>query len=85
VKRFKDWEHPVKGNNDLLSLTQPQAIEEVHRKYLEAGADIMKPIHFQEQPLRWQIITWKNLVYELNYESAKLPEKPVMNYTAKSG
>ena len=41
-ERFKDWEHPLKGNNDLLSLTQPQAIAEVHSKYLEAGADIIE-------------------------------------------
>jgi methionine synthase I (cobalamin-dependent) len=38
----KDWQSPLKGNNDLLSLTQPKAIEEVHAKYLEAGADIIE-------------------------------------------
>ena len=41
-ERFKDWEHSVKGNNDLLSLTQSNAIAEVHAKYLEAGADIIE-------------------------------------------
>ena len=41
-ERFKDWESPLKGNNDLLSLTQPEAIEEIHRKYLLAGADIIE-------------------------------------------
>ncbi|MCZ2084953.1 MAG: homocysteine S-methyltransferase family protein, partial [Flavobacteriales bacterium] len=41
-ERFKDWEYSLKGNNDLLSLTQPHAIEEVHRKYLEADADIIE-------------------------------------------
>jgi hypothetical protein len=58
-ERFKDWEHPVKGNNDLLSLTQPQAIEEVHKNTWKQEQILLKPIHFQEQPLRWQIITWK--------------------------
>ena len=40
--RFKDYLSPLKGNNDLLSLTQPEAIKEIHRKYLEAGADIIE-------------------------------------------
>ena len=38
--RFKDWPFPLQGNNDLLTLTQPEAIAEIHRKYFEAGADI---------------------------------------------
>jgi 5-methyltetrahydrofolate--homocysteine methyltransferase len=50
----------VKGNNDLLSLTQPHAIAEVHKKYLEAGADIIETNTFLQLPLQWQIITWKN-------------------------
>src|SRR5215210_6292498 len=41
-ERFKDWPHDVKGNNDLLSLTQPKIIEEIHRQYFEAGADIIE-------------------------------------------
>jgi 5-methyltetrahydrofolate--homocysteine methyltransferase len=57
---FKDWQSPLKGNNDLLSLTQPKAIEEVHAKYLEAGADIIETNTFLQLPLQWQIITWKN-------------------------
>ena len=40
-ERFKDWESSRKGNNDLLSLTQPEAIDEIHKKYLLAGADIL--------------------------------------------
>ena len=42
-ERFKDFPHSLKGNNDLLSLTQPQAIKAVHAKYFEAGADIVAP------------------------------------------
>src|SRR5215216_228842 len=41
-ERFKDWHTDVKGNNDLLSITQPQIIEEIHKQYLEAGADIIE-------------------------------------------
>ena len=44
--RFKDWKHPLKGNNDLLSLTQPKAIAEVHRKYFAAGEDIVETNKF---------------------------------------
>jgi 5-methyltetrahydrofolate--homocysteine methyltransferase len=43
-ERFKDWHKDVKGNNDLLSITQPQIIEGIHMQYLEAGADLLKPI-----------------------------------------
>lgn len=49
-KRFADWEHPLQGNNDLLSLTQPEAIAEVHRKYFAAGADIVETNTFSAQP-----------------------------------
>jgi 5-methyltetrahydrofolate--homocysteine methyltransferase len=59
-RRFKNWQSPLKGNNDLLSLTQPKAIAEVHKKYLEAGADIIETNTFLQLPLQWQIITWKN-------------------------
>ncbi|MCK5638837.1 MAG: homocysteine S-methyltransferase family protein, partial [Flavobacteriaceae bacterium] len=41
-ERFKDYKSPLKGNNDLLSITQPEAIKEIHRKYLKAGADIIE-------------------------------------------
>ena len=41
-ERFKDFDHPLKGNNDLLSLTQPEAIAEIHSKYFAAGADIVE-------------------------------------------
>ena len=44
-ERFKDFPYPLKGNNDLLSLTQPQAIADVHRKYFDAGADIVESQH----------------------------------------
>ena len=70
-------------NNDLLSLTQPpHAIEAVHRKYLEAGADIIETnTFFLRLPLQWQI-TMEDLVYELNYESAKIARKVCDEFTA---
>lgn len=81
--RFKDWECPVKGNNDLLSLTQPQAIEEVHRKYLEAGADIIETNTFSATSVAMADYHMQELVYELNFESARIARKVCDEYTAK--
>ncbi|MGC4128264.1 MAG: homocysteine S-methyltransferase family protein [Bergeyella sp.] len=83
-ERFKDWESPVKGNNDLLSLTQPHAIEEVHRKYLEAGADIIETNTFSGTTIAMADYKMENLVYELNYESAKIARKVCDEFTAKN-
>ena len=83
-ERFKDWEHPVKGNNDLLSLTQPNAIEEVHRKYLEAGADILETNTFSGTTIAMADYHMEDLVYELNYESAKIARKVCDEFTAKN-
>lgn len=82
--RFKDWKYPVKGNNDLLSLTQPQAIEEVHKKYLEAGADIIETNTFSGTTIAMADYHMEELVYELNYESAKIARKACDEYTAKN-
>ncbi|UCA59014.1 homocysteine S-methyltransferase family protein [Chryseobacterium rhizoplanae] len=83
-ERFKDWEYPVKGNNDLLSLTQPQAIEEVHKKYLEAGADIIETNTFSGTTIAMADYHMEELVYELNYESARIARKACDEYTAKN-
>lgn len=74
-ERFRNWEHPLKGNNDLLSLTQPQAIEEVHRKYLEADADIIETNTFSGTTIAMADYHMEDLVYELNFESAKIARK----------
>ena len=74
-ERFKNWEYPLKGNNDLLSLTQPQAIEEVHRKYLEAGADIIETNTFSGTTIAMADYHMEDLVYELNFESSKIARK----------
>lgn len=83
-ERFKNWEYPVKGNNDLLSLTQPQAIEEVHRKYLEAGADIIETNTFSGTTIAMADYHMEDLVYELNFESAKIARKVCDEFTAKN-
>ena len=80
-ERFRNWEHPLKGNNDLLSLTQPQAIEEVHRKYLEAGADIIETNTFSGTTIAMTDYHMEDLVYELNLESAKIARKVCDEFT----
>ncbi len=82
-ERFKDWEHPLQGNNDLLSLTQPHAIAEVHKKYFEAGADIVETNTFSGTTIAMADYHMEDLVYELNYESAKIAKKVAEEFTAK--
>jgi 5-methyltetrahydrofolate--homocysteine methyltransferase len=81
--RFKDWKHPLQGNNDLLSLTQPQAIEAIHRKYFEAGADIVETNTFSGTSIAMADYHMEDLVYELNYESARIAKKAADEFTAK--
>lgn len=82
-ERFKDWEHPLQGNNDLLSLTQPEAIAEVHKKYLEAGADILETNTFSGTTIAMADYHMEDLVYELNYESAKIAKEVANEFTKK--
>ena len=83
-ERFKDWEHSLKGNNDLLSLTQPKAIEEVHRKYLEADADLIETNTFSGTTIAMADYHMEDLVYELNFESAKIARKICDEFTEKN-
>ncbi len=82
-ERFKDWKHPLQGNNDLLSLTQPQAIAEVHRKYFEAGADIVETNTFSGTTIAMADYHMQELVYELNYESARIAKEVAKEFTEK--
>ncbi len=81
--RFKDWKHPLKGNNDLLSLTQPEAIAEVHRKYFAAGADIVETNTFSGTTIAMADYHMEDLVYELNYESARIAKEVATEFTEK--
>lgn len=82
-ERFKEWAHPLKGNNDLLSLTQPEAIAEVHRKYFAAGADIVETNTFSGTTIAMADYHMEELVYELNYESARIAKEVAKEFTAK--
>ena len=73
--RFKDYNRPLKGNNDLLSLTQPDAIFNIHKEYLEAGADIIETNTFSSTSIGMADYGMESLVYELNFESARLAKK----------
>ena len=79
--RFKDFPQSLKGNNDLLSLTQPQAIAEVHRKYFDAGADIVETNTFSGTSIGMADYHMENLVYELNFESAKIAKMVAEEFT----
>jgi 5-methyltetrahydrofolate--homocysteine methyltransferase len=70
--RFADWPHDLKGNFDVLSLTQPQIVAEVHRQYLEAGADIIETNTFSAQALSLADYRLEPLAYELNVASARI-------------
>ncbi|MFS4469686.1 homocysteine S-methyltransferase family protein [Maribacter sp. 2210JD10-5] len=82
-ERFKDWEHPLQGNNDLLSLTQPEAIAEVHRKYFAAGADIVETNTFSGTTIAMADYHMEDVVYDLNYESARIAKEVATEFTAK--
>ncbi|MCV0428253.1 MAG: homocysteine S-methyltransferase family protein, partial [Roseibium sp.] len=71
-ERFADWPSDIKGNNDLLSLTQPDAIRKIHVDYLEAGADILETNTFSSTTIAQADYGMEELAYELNFESAKL-------------
>jgi 5-methyltetrahydrofolate--homocysteine methyltransferase len=81
-ERFKDWPSSVKGNNDLLSLTQPTAIKEIHGKYFEAGADIVETNTFSSTSIAMADYGMEELVYDLNYQSAKLAKEVANIFTA---
>ncbi|WP_104734691.1 homocysteine S-methyltransferase family protein [Hanstruepera ponticola] len=80
-ERFKDYLSPLKGNNDLLSITQPHAIAEVHRKYFEAGADIVETNTFSGTTIAMADYNMEDLVYELNFESAKIAKQVANEFT----
>jgi 5-methyltetrahydrofolate--homocysteine methyltransferase len=71
-ERFKNFDHPLKGNNDLLSLIRPDIIKDIHREYFNAGADIVETNTFSGTTIAQADYYLEDIVYELNYESAKI-------------
>ena len=80
-ERFKDHPSPLKGNNDLLSLTQPEAIKAVHREYFEVGADIVETNTFSSTSIGMADYAMEDLVYELNFASAQLAKTVADEFT----
>ena len=81
--RFKDYSHDLKGNNDLLTLTQPQIIHAIHTSYLEAGADIIETNTFNSNSASMADYHMQDLVYELNFSGAKLAHEAAQAMEAK--
>lgn len=80
-ERFADWPTPLQGNNDLLTLTQPQIIEGIHREYLEAGADILETNTFNANAISLSDYDMVDFSYELNYAGAALARKAADQYS----
>lgn len=83
-EQFKDHQVDLKGCNDLLCLTQPQIIEEIHRKYLEAGADIIETNTFNANAISMLDYRMENQVYEMNRAAAQLAKKVADEYARKN-
>ena len=82
--RFKDWHTDVKGNNDLLCITQPAIIKEIHKQYLQAGANILETNTFNSQVISLADYDMQTLAYELNVAAAKLAREAINEYAANS-
>lgn len=79
-ERFKDWHKDVKGNNDLLSITQPEIVKAVHKAYLEAGADILETNTFSGTTIAQADYDMQELAYELNFQSAKIAKEAIAEF-----
>ena len=83
--RFRDWQSDLRGNNDLLSLTQPQVIQEIHRAYLEAGADILETNTFNANAPSMGDYGMESLVAEINGAAAGIARETADTFAASSG
>jgi len=83
-ERFKDWHSDVKGNNDLLSITQPQIITGIHKQYLDAGADIIETNTFSSTSIAQADYDMQSLAYELNVAAAKCAREAIEKYYSQN-
>lgn len=81
-ERFKEHKHSLKGNNDLLSITRPDLIKEIHRAYFEAGADIAETNTFSSTHIAQADYHLEDAVYDLNFQSAKIAREVADEFTA---
>ncbi|ULN64555.1 methionine synthase [Vibrio gigantis] len=83
-ERFADWHSDLKGNNDLLVLTQPQLIKDIHSQYLQAGADILETNTFNATTIAMADYDMESLSEEINFAAAKLAREAADEWTAKT-
>ena len=83
-EQFKNFQFPLKGNNDLLSITQPKAVKAVHYQYFEAGADIVETNTFSSTTIGMADYHLEDFVYELNYQSAKIAKEVATEFTKQN-
>ncbi|RYD73143.1 MAG: hypothetical protein EOP53_20650, partial [Sphingobacteriales bacterium] len=83
-EKYKNWPGELKGNNDLLNITQPEIIKSIHKEYLEAGADIIETNTFSSTTIAMADYGMEGLVYELNFAGAKLAREAADEYTKKN-
>ena len=83
-KSFEDFDHEVKGNNDLLTLTQPDIIRQIHADFLAAGADIVETNTFNANRISMADYAMEDLSYELNEAAAKLARSVADEFTQKN-
>lgn len=82
-ERFKDHHKPLKGNNDLLSITRPDIIKDIHEQYFQAGADIVETNTFSGTTIAQADYDLQEAVYDINYQSAKIAKEAALEFTQK--
>ncbi|OQK16649.1 methionine synthase [Methyloprofundus sedimenti] len=83
-QRFSDWDSDLKGNNDLLSLTQPDIIKAIHKAYLDVGCDIIETNTFNSTTIAMADYNMESLAYEINFESAKIARQAATEATLQT-
>jgi 5-methyltetrahydrofolate--homocysteine methyltransferase len=82
--KFANHPNDLRGNNDILSLTQPEIIKNIHREYLEAGADIIETNTFNSNKISQADYKTEDIIYELNYSAAKIAKEIAKEFTKKN-
>jgi 5-methyltetrahydrofolate--homocysteine methyltransferase len=84
-ERFKDWSHPLKGNNDLLVITEPKKIEDIHYAYFMAGADIVETNTFSATSVAQADYACESAVYDINYQGVVVARRAALRAEAEDG
>src|SRR5688572_11208535 len=79
-ERFKNWQSDIKGNNDVLCLTQPDIVKAIHKEYLEAGADILETNTFNAQKISLTDYHMESLATEINFAAARIAREAIEDF-----